>query len=303
MPCRRGHVRMRDVFDLFKDTFESWNKDNAQRLGAALSYYTVFSLGPLLIIMIALVGLIFGRAAVQGMIVNQVQGLVGSQGAQFVQTAIASAYNPGEGIIAAVIGVVTLILGALGIFGELQGSLNTIWGVQLKPTAGWRGMIQQRLLSFAMVLAVGFLLLVSLVASAALSAFSGYLGSFLPMSAAVLQGFYFFFSLVVITILFALIFKYLPDAEIAWRNVWVGAAITALLFTVGKYVLGLYLGQSRIISAYGAAGSVIIILVWVYYSAQILFFGAEFTQAFAKRYGKGIVPAPNAERIIKEVHA
>ncbi len=294
---------MKDFVGLFKDIFESWNKDKVPQMSAALAYYTIFSIGQLLFIVIALVGLIFGQQAVQGQIFGQVQGLLGAQGAQFVQAAVQSAYNPRASLIAGGIGIVTLILGALGVFGQLQDSLNTIWEVQLKPSAGWRGMLQQRLLSFTMLLGIGFLLLVSLVISAALSALVTFMGSYLPMSPSVVEGINFFFSLIVITILFAFIFKYLPDAEISWRNVWIGAALTALLFTIGRFAIGFYIGNGRIGTAYGAAGSVIIVLVWVYYASLILFLGAEFTKAFATHYGRGIVPAPNAERVVKEVHA
>ncbi len=293
----------REIFGTFKDTFDSWNKDHAPRLGAALAYYTVFSLGPLLIIVIAIAGLVFGTQAVQGQIMGQIQSLVGDQGAAFIQTAIESASKPRDSVIATVIGVVTLLLGALGVFGQLQDALNAIWGVTPKPDRGWKGMLKDRLLSFSMVLVVAFLLLVSLVLSAALTAFFTYFGNLAPMSATVAQGVYFFASFLVITLLFALLFKYLPDAEISWGNVWIGAAMTSLLFTIGKFILGFYLGSSAFGSTYGAAGSLVVVLVWVYYSAQILFFGAEFTKVYATRYGKGIVPAPNAVRVTEEIHA
>ncbi len=295
---------MRDLFGIFKDTFDAWNKDHAQRLGAALAYYTMFSLGPLLIIVIAIAGLVFGAEAARNQIVGQVQGLVGTQGAQFIQSAIAGANRPAASVIATVIGVVTLLLGALGVFGALQDALNTIWGVKPKPNRGLiKGMIQDRLLSFTMVLGTGFLLLVSLVLSTALSAAVRYFGGMIPFSATVLEGVNFFVSFFVITLLFAYIFKYLPDAEIDWGDVWIGALMTSLLFVIGKFLLGLYLGNSAIGSTYGAAGSVIIVLIWIYYSAQILFFGAEFTKVFARYRGKSIMPAPNAERIVEETRA
>ncbi len=295
---------MRDIFELFKDTFEGWNRDHAQRLGAALAYYTVFSLGPLLMIVIAIAGLVFGAEAARNQILGQIQGLVGQQGAQFIQSAIQSASRPRDSIIATIIGIATLLLGALGVFGQLQDALNAIWGVKPKPNRGLiKGLIQDRLLSFTMVLGTGFLLLVSLALSAALNAAIRYLGGMLPFSANILEGANFFVSFVIFTILFAFIFKYLPDAEIGWGDVWIAGLLTSLMFVIGNFLLGLYLGNSAIASSYGAAGSVIIVLVWVYYSAQILFFGAEFSKAFALHYGKGIVPAPNAERVVEEVHA
>lgn len=295
---------MKDIFELFKDTFDSWNKDHAQRLGAALAYYTMFSLGPLLIIVIAIAGLVFGPAAARNQIVGQVQGLVGPQGAEFIQSAIQGANRPSASIIATIIGIVTLLLGALGVFGQLQDALNAIWGVTPKPNRGLiRGIIQDRLLSFTMVLGTGFLLLVSLVLSTVLTAAVKYFGELIPFSATVLEGINFFVSFVVITLLFAFIFKYLPDAEVTWKDVWIAALFTSLLFVIGKFLLGLYLGNSTIGSTYGAAGSVIVVLVWIYYSAQILFFGAEFSKVFALRYGKGIVPAPNAVRVVQETRA
>ncbi|MGE5262987.1 MAG: YihY/virulence factor BrkB family protein [Acidobacteriota bacterium] len=292
---------LRETLELFKDTVSNWNKDHAPRLGAALAYYTVFSLGPLLIIVIAIAGLVFGAEAAQGQIVGQMQGLVGEQGAAFIQAAIESASQPRSSVIASVIGIVTLLLGALGVFAQLQDALNTIWDVTPKPDRGWRGLIEDRLLSFSMILVVGFLLLVSLVASTALAAFFKYVGGVVPMTAIMAEGVNFFVSFAVITLLFALIFKYLPDAQIAWSYVWIGAAMTALLFTIGKVILGIYLGNSAVSSAYGAAGSLVVVLVWVYYSAQILFFGAEFTKVYANRYGAGIIPAPNAVRVTEEI--
>jgi membrane protein len=304
-PSKSAHSEeagvFRETLELFKDTFSNWNKDHAPRLGAALAYYTVFSLGPLLIIVIAIAGLVFGAEAAQGQIVGQMQGLVGEQGAVFIQAAIESASQPRSSVIASVIGIVTLLLGALGVFAQLQDALNVIWDVTPKPDRGWRGLIEDRLLSFSMILVVGFLLLVSLLASTALAAFFKYVGGVVPMTAVVAEGVNFFVSFAVITLLFALIFKYLPDARIAWSNVWIGAAMTALLFTIGKVILGIYLGNSAVSSAYGAAGSLVVVLVWVYYSAQILFFGAEFTKVYANRYGAGIIPAPNAVRVTQEI--
>ncbi len=266
----------------------------------------MFSLGPLLIIIVAIAGFVFGQEAAREQVLSQIQGLMGSQGRQFAETAMASVSQPSTNIILSIVGIVTLLLGALGVFGQLQDALNAIWDVAPKPEGGMKGVLQllkTRLLSFTMVLGTGFLLLVSLVLSAGITASVNYFGGLVPFSASVLEGINFFVSLIVITIVFALLFKYLPDAEIAWRSVWIGALMTSLLFVIGKSLLGLYLGSSQIATAYGAAGSLLIVLVWVYYSAQILFFGAEFTKVWATRYGKGIVAAPNAVRVTEQVEA
>jgi membrane protein len=296
----------REIFDLFKDTFEAWNNDHAQRLGAALSYFTVFSIGPLLVIVVAIAGFVFGQEAARQQVLAQIQSLLGTQGAQFIETAMANSNRPSTNIMFSIVGVATLLLGALGVFGQLQDALNAIWGVTPKPVGGFKGlleMLQSRLLSFTMVVGTGFLLLVSLIISAAISAFVRYFGGMLPFSGTVLQGINFFVSLFVITVVFAFIFKYLPDAQIRWRSVWIGALLTALLFDIGRFVLGYYLGNSQLGGAYGAAGSLLIVLVWIYYSAQILFFGAEFTKVYATRYGEGVVPAPNAVRVTEQVQA
>lgn len=290
------------VTALLKDTIKEWGEDQAARLGAAVAYYTVFSLAPLLVIVIAIAGLIFGRQAVQGQIVNQVGGLVGAQGGQFIESMIANASKPSSGIIATVVGVVTLLLGATGLFGELQDSLNTIWEIAPKPR-GIFETIRTRILSFAMVVVIAFLLLVSLVISAGLAALGHFLGGALPLPEFILQAINFVISFAIITVLFALIYKLLPDAEIAWHDVWIGAAFTSLLFTIGKLAIGLYLGHSSTASTYGAAGALVVLLLWVYYSAQILFFGAEFTQIYANRYGSKVRPAPDATSIADQLRA
>lgn len=288
---------MRKIFELFKDTFEQWNRDRAPRLGAAVAYYTVFSLGPFLIIVIAMASLVFGQQAARDQILGQIQGLIGTEGARFVADAIDTTRRPSENILASVIGVVTLLLGALGIFGELKDSLNTMWGVEPKPGRGIKGILLDRLLSFGMVLVTGFMLLVSLVVSTAITAMVSYLGDNLAIAPNTLEAINFILSFLVITVLFALIFKYLPDGHVKWGNAWLGAAVTALLFVIGKFAIGFYLGKSQMASAYGAAGSVIIVLVWIYYAAQILFFGAEFTKVSAIKYGSGIIPDADAQRI------
>jgi membrane protein len=291
------------IFGLLKQTFAEWNEDRAPRLGAALAYYTVFSLAPLLIIVIAIAGLAFGRQAAEGSIVTQIRGLVGDQGAQMIQTMIQNASKPSSGIIATIIGVVTLLFGALGVFGALQDALNTIWEVTLKPNRGILGLIKNRLLSLTMVLGTGFLLLVSLVISAVLAGLSGYLDSLFPGASTILEIVNLVISFLVVVLLFALIFKILPDADIAWRDVWIGAFITALLFVIGRFALSFYLGRAASTSTYGAAGSLVILLLWIYYAAQILFFGAEFTQVYANRYGSRVKPSEDAVAVTEEARA
>ena len=263
------------------------------QLGAALAYYTVFSIVPLLVIIIAMIGLIFGQEAAQSYILEQLAGLLGEQSTAAIKDMIERANQPSTGIIATVVAFATLLFGATGLFGQLQDSLNSIWGVQTKDRGMW-GLIQDRFLSVLAVVGTGFLLLVSLVMSAGLAAFGKWFGGWLPAPEFVLQGLNFLLSFAVITGLFAMMFKVLPDARVAWRDVWVGAALTSMLFTIGKSAIGLYLGKSDVGSAYGAAGSLVILLVWVYYSAQILLFGAEFTQVYANRAGSRIVPTDNA---------
>lgn len=287
-------IRPAALWGMLKQTFNDWSNDKVPRLGAALAYYTVFAIVPLLIIIIAIIGLVFGQEAAQSYILNQIAGLVGEQSANAIKDMIERADQPSTGIVATLIAVVTLLFGASGLFGQLQDALNTIWGVELKPGRGIWGLIRDRFLSFMAVLGTGFLLLVSLVLSAGLSAFGKWFGSWLPAPELVLQALNFVISFGVITVLFAMMFKLLPDARIAWSDVWVGAMITALLFTLGKFLIGLYLGKSDVGSAYGAAGSLVIVLIWVYYSAQILLFGAEFTQVYANTSGASIVPTEQA---------
>ena len=275
----------RAVPDIVKAAFADWKDDNAPRLGAALAYYTVFSLAPLLVVAIAVAGLAFGHEAAQGRIVAEIQGLVGKAGAEAVQGMLESARKPSSSAWAAVLGTLTLLLGAGGAFTELRGALNVVWEAPPKPGGGIWGAIRDRLLSFAMVLVVGFLLLVSLAVSASLAAIHGFSVGLWPGAKVLLEVVNAIFSFGVVTVMFAAIFKLLPDTQIAWRDVWAGAATTAALFTVGKTLIGLYLGKSSIASAYGAAASLAIILAWVYYAAQILFFGAELTQVYAHRHG------------------
>nr|WP_290225240.1 YihY/virulence factor BrkB family protein [Trichocoleus desertorum] len=277
-------MNLKAVWTLLKDTVQEWQTDKVPLLAAALAYYTIFSLAPLLTIVIAIAGFVFGPDAARNQLDEQIQGLVGAQGADAIQTMIQNAYNPSSGIIATVISVVTLLLGASGVFAQLQDALNTIWEVP-PPQEGVKGMVKARATSFAMILVIGFLLLVSLVASTVLATVGNFFGHLIPGLAILWQVVNFVISFGVITLLFALIYRVLPDVRVPWGDVWHGAIVTALLFTVGKWLLGLYLGNSGVASPYGAAGSFVVVLVWVYYSAQILLFGAEFTQVYSKHYG------------------
>ncbi len=294
---------MKFAWGFIKEAFEDWSEDRAARLAAALAYYTIFSLAPLLIIAIAIAGLAFGRDATQGQILNQISGLIGPEGAKGVETLIENASKPSSGVIATAFGIIVLLVGSSGFFGQLQDGLNTIWEVKPRPGRGLLGILKDRFLSFTMVLGVGFLLLVSLVISAGLVVVGEFLGGFMPGAVLVGHILNLILSLIVITLLFGMIFKILPDVKISWRDVWIGAAVTAFLFIVGKLLLGLYLAQANIASAYGAAGSLVVILVWVYYSAMILFFGAEVTQVYANRYGSRIVPDRNAVPVTEEARA
>lgn len=269
---------------VLKHAVIGWWNDNVPRLGASLAYYTLFALSPILVIGISIAGLVFGAEAVRGEIVGQIQGLVGRQGAEAVQAMVEGASKPSSSILATVIGSITAFLGATGAFIELQTSLNAIWRVKPRPGVSVKEFFLQRLISFGLVVAVGFIMLVSLLVNAALAALSHYLGSIFPALTAVWEGANILVSLGVITLLFALVYKVLPDVRLGWRDVWVGALVTAGFFTVGKQVIGLYLGTSTVASSYGAAASVIVLLIWVYYSAQIVLLGAEFTRYYVERF-------------------
>ena len=288
------------TFALVKHTATEWIDQGLSRMGAALAFYTLFAIAPLFIIVLAIAGLWFGEAAARRELFSQVSGLVGSEGGDAIQALISAANRPKTGAWATVIAVVTLFVGATGVFVQLQDALNSIWGVRRAPGRGLRNFIKDRLLSFALIVGIGFLLLVSLVLSAGLSALGKYMGGLLPVQETLWQGINFVVSFGVITLLFAMIFKLLPDVKIAWRDVWIGAMLTALLFNLGKFLLGLYLGRSSVTSAYGAAGSLVIVLLWVYYSAQILFFGAKFTQLYASQYSSHLEPAPGTATVLLE---
>jgi membrane protein len=290
------------MWPLLRATMSDWYEDRAQRIGAALAYYTIFALAPGLVIVMALAGLMLGPGA-ESQIIGQIRELIGEQGATAIEATIRSARNETLGATGTALALIPLVFGLWGVFGELQDGLNTIWGVTPKPGRRIRDILRERFWSFAMVVGIGFVLLVSLVLSAWLAAVGTYVGSLLPAPPAGLEALNFVISFVVITGSFALIFKLLPDVKIAWRDVWLGAAVTSLFFTVGKFLIGLYLGKSAVASAYGAAGSLVIIVVWVYYSAQILLFGAEFTKVWTKRRGSGFVPEQTAVPVTQEARA
>lgn len=286
------------VARLFKDTFNQWNEDKAPQLGAALAYYTVFSLAPLTLVLLAVFSLIFGGSQeAHAKITEQMKAFIDPSAVQVIEQILDKASKPKNGIIATVIGVVIALFGASGVFGALQDALNTIWGVKPKPGQGIRGFLKARFLSFGMVGGVCFLLLVSLAFSTLVQSLGGYLDKILPGGPALPLAINLVLDLVVITMMFALIFRFLPDAKIAWRDVWVGAGMTTALFIIGKWALGLYLGSGSAGSAYGAASALITTLLWVYYSAQILLFGAEFTQVYANAYGSHVEPEPHAMRV------
>lgn len=297
------------IWSLIKNAFARWQEDKAPRLGAALAYYSILSLPPLLLIIIAIAGMIFGAEAVRGELLTEISGLVGDEGGKVVESMLASASKPSSGVVAAIAGTVTLLFGASGVFGELQDSLNTIWGVEAKSDQGFWGTIKDRFFSFTMVLGLAFLFLISLVVSTALTAVQAAAANVIPGPDILLSILNLLLTTAVITTLFAAMFKFLPDADVTWRSVWVGAIVTAILFMIGKYAIGMYLGKSNLASTYGAASSVIILLVWIYYAAQILIFGAEFTQAYATSVGdfrvpeKGAVPeTKGVERLPHDTH-
>lgn len=290
-------MKLIPILRLFSEAFQHWQKDKVSRLAAALAYYTIFSLAPLLIIAIAIAGAVFGQTAAEGQLMSQLEGLLGNEAIGVIEIALKNASQPGTGSIASLISIGVLLMGASGVCAQLQDALNTVWHVQPKPGRGIRGFIHKRLLSFCMVLAIGFLLLLSLIISTVISALSRYNIDFLPGSAFLWSNIDFFVSLGLMILMFALMYKYVPDVKIGWKDVLVGAAMTALLFSFGKFLLERYLSHNSAASAYGAAGSLIVFLAWIYYSAQIILFGAEFTQVYAHKYGSKIVPEKNAQWI------
>lgn len=291
------------VFKLLKATFDAWTEDNALRLSAALAYYSIFSIAPLLIIAISVAGLALGEEAVRGQLEDQLQEYVGPQAAASVQSMIQSAARPADGWIGATVGFAVLLLGASGVFAQLKDALNTVWEVKVKAKKGVVGFVRERLVNFSMVLVIGFLLLTSLLLTTALAALNGYVEQFLGMPEFLGTLLGSVVSLGVVTILFAFIFKVLPDARVEWRHVWIGAAVTAFLFELGKFGLSFYLGRESTASSFGAAGSVVLLLLWVYYASCILLFGAEFTCVYARATGHEILPIAGAVPVTAESRA
>lgn len=276
---------MSRIWRLLKATFQEWQKDKASRIAAALAYYTIFSIAPLLVLAIAIAGAVFGQDTAREQIVSQLENLVGTKGAAPILVALENASQPGAGGIASLVSIGFLLLGASGVLAQLQDALNTVWNVQPRTNQGIWEFVRKRLLSFLMVLVVGFLLMLSLILSTVISALSKYRTDFLPGSELIWENLDFIVSLGLTSFMFALLFKYVPDTNITWKDVGVGGTITALLFAFGKYLLGWYLSQGSMGSAYGAAGSLIVFLVWIYYSAQIILLGAEFTQVYSYIFG------------------
>jgi membrane protein len=285
--------RLPPVPRLFWAALTSWSKNNVPRLGASLAYYTLFALSPILIIAVAIAGAVYGAEAVRGQIVGEIDGLIGTQGAEAIQTLLQGAHKDTSGTFAVIVATATLIIAASGAFLELQHALNTIFRVKTDPhKSGLERLLLSRLRSFGLVLSIGFLLLVSLIVSAALTAVSTRIARSAFGGPVLLQAFNLVVSLGVMTFLFGLIYRLLPDVRLAWRDVWTGAFVTSLLFSIGKLLIGLYLGHSSVASSYGAAGSIVVLLVWVYYSAQVILLGAEFTRVYAE-HARGSAPPPN----------
>jgi membrane protein len=275
----------RSLFRLFGDAADAWLQDRAPTMGAALSYYTAFSIAPLLLIALSVAGLVFGDDAVRGEVFAQLRGLMGSEGAAAIESLLQTAQQPTESMLGTAVGLVVLLVGATTVFAELQDSLDAIWRVPPREGTGWWLWLRARVVSFGMILAVGFLLMVSLIISAALEALQTWWAPFFGAWARSLQVVNLTVGFLVTTAIFAMIYKWIPRVRIAWRDVWIGAAVTALLFGIGRYLIGLYIGRSGVSSSFGAAGSLVVVLVWVYFSAQIFLYGAEFTRLYAGRHG------------------
>jgi membrane protein len=294
------------AFNLLKQTAQEWIDDKAPQLGAALAYYTVFSLAPLVLVLLAIIGVLFREdpAGAWSKVTEQMSYFLDKSGVQVVSDIAKEAAKPGTSTVATIVGIALALFGASGVFGQLQDALNTIWGVKAKPGGGITSFLRARFISFAMLGGVFFLLLVSLTIEAVLKGFSHYVQAALPGGLAIAISVYLIFDFAVVVLLFAMIFKFLPDAEIQWRDVWIGAAMTAIFFGVGKWALGFYLGSGAAASAYGAASSLITLLLWIYYSSQILLFGAEFRQVYANQAGRHVKPSRHAipieTRVVEE---
>jgi membrane protein len=290
--------KLKAAWELLKLTFAEWINDDAFELSAALAFYTIFSVAPVLLIAVGVASFFFAPDTATDQIVGEMDKMIGAQGANAVRQVIESSRGLGKGFWAVSVGIITLMMGATAVFGELQSALNQIWDVKAKPDRGViMSFIVDRVRSFSIAICVGFLLLVSLIISAVISWLQNYMNNWLPGIPWVWQMANVVASFFVIAVLFAAIYKFLPDVEISWKDVWIGAAVTALLFTIGKYAIGVYLGRTATASAFGAAGSLVVLLFWIYYSSLISFLGAEFTQVYARRYGPGIRPREHAVRV------
>jgi membrane protein len=297
-----GRAQAKVIVNLFKQTATEWINDDAPQLGAALAYYSVFSLAPMVLLLIAVIGVLFrdDPAGAWSKITEQMSYFLDRSAITMVQQIAAQVSTPAKTALGGAIGFGLALFGASGVFGQLQTSLNVIWGVKAKPGRGIWGFVRSRFLSFALIAGIGFLLLVSLVIEAAIKGFSHYLQSIWPGALTMIIPIYLAFDLVIVTAIFAMIFKILPNARTHWNDVWVGAVLTAILFLIGKWALGIYLGSGTAASAYGAASSLITLLLWIYYSSQILLFGAEFTQVYAKKFGGAIMPDKYAVRVERQ---
>jgi membrane protein len=285
---------------LLKTTYTNWSNHHAPRLGASVAFYTLLSFAPLLILTVAVIALVFGQHRAQAGLIDQARQMIGDRGADTVNSLLANAQKPSSGLMASIIAFVTLLFGASGVFTELRDALNIIWDAEPKNASGLLGMIKERLFSFGMVLSIGFLLLVSLIISAGLALLGKFFSQLLPLPAFVFDTIYFAASFMIVTLLFTLLFKFVPARQISWRAVRIGAVGTALLFTIGKFLLGFYLGKASVGSGYGAAGSLVAVIVWVYYSAQIFFFGAEFTRVYADTHSTAGLRDNNFEAVITQ---
>jgi len=293
MAANRGaRLTFGAIIPLFKQTFNEWLEDKAPQLGAALAYYTVFSLAPLILLLLAIVGVLFRNdpSGAWTRITEQMAYFLDQSALDVVQQIAQKAAHPNRSAVATIIGIALALFGASGVFGQLQDALNTVWGVKAKPGLGLRGFLRARFLSFAMVGGICFLLLVSLVIEGLLKGFSHYVQTHLPGGISLAISIYLIFDACIVVLVFAMIFKFLPDVKLRWSNVWVGSVLTAILFAIGKWALGLYLGSGAAGSAYGAASSLITLLLWIYYSSQILLFGAEFTQVYTRKFGGPVEP-------------
>lgn len=278
-------MTLNSLYQLAKTALGNWINDYAPSMGAALAYYTVFSIAPLLVIVIAAAALIFGEELARAAIIEQASGMIGENGAKAIESMLASAQKPKQGVIASILGILILIIGATTVFAELETNLNRVWKVEPDQGSGLWHFTRTRLLAFGMVLAIGFLLIISLVVSAGIAAWGKYWSGWFDGWEVVLHAANFVVSVTIITVLFAIIYKFIPRVAIRWRDVWIGALVTSLLFTLGKFLIGIYIGKAGVESSYGAAGALAVILIWVYYSAQIFLLGAEFTKVYAESHG------------------